>query len=181
MSACPRSSSQGFSLVEVLFALSLLGVLAVLTIPGVIYSTASNNALFKCKNVTAELLVATEKRDRKSTDLSTSTVPEQIANEMRYTAKVTSGKLVSSNSLPCSNANPCYRLPDGGVIRIGGWNMASSIATFHYDPDAANPAPYDLPGVDLRLDYRTRRIATRDAFDGTSGWDPPYVRAWTRL
>lgn len=171
-------ANSGFTLTEVIVALIFISLVAALTIPSVLNVSTSNRAMLQAKSIAAEALRAALKR-KQDDPLNAPTSASEIADLMKYTIKPAAGVHNSSGD-DCS-AVTCYRFPDGGVLVSdvpSAWGApGANIGTFRYDPDGTGPL---LPVV-LRLDYNNERIATQDAFDGTTGNDPGYVKRWTKL
>jgi Tfp pilus assembly protein PilE len=178
----------GYSIVELLFALTMIGIIAVLTIPSVIYRAENSNAMMQSKYMASELKRVAEKYMLEETIAPASA--DNIANLLKYTRRVTTNvpPLVTDAGVSCSNVSPCYKYPDGSVLvpqttslPVGGWTMY----TFHYDPDGRMAGLEDLDGVELRIYYSIDRglvrITTKGADTGSIADDPEYVHSWTKM
>lgn len=170
----------GYSFVELTFTLAIIGIISVITIPSLIYKAESSNALLQTKLIASEIQSAGQKYKQANPDALPSK-GEEIADFMKYVGKTTTGTLISSEE-SCTAVYPCYRFPDGGIIRPTGEILADQVYDFHYDPDGkSNGSAEDLGGVILRLYYETNRITSYGAVSGNYQDDPSYVRSWTKL
>lgn len=188
LAAKKKQAKSGYSCVELMFTMVLVGVISVIAIPSLIYKTENTSALLQTKLIAIEILRAAQKYKQ----ANPGAIPgrgEYIADFMKHVGKVDSNtpgiKLFSKSEQICSTLYPCYRFPDGGALvtwSIGIEPDDEPIYHFTYDPDGKNEGVgEDLGTVTLILDYEKERITTYGAITGNYKDDPHYVRSWTKL
>lgn len=132
---------RGFTLVELLIALTILGEIATFSIPKVI--NAQQRGAWNAEGKEAiSTIAATYQVYKMNNQVSSSTGTTDLASYFNYTKAVTSGlvdHVTGQTSLDCS-AQPCYQLHNGGMLVLGGSTFGATNSTnyihFFFDPDS---------------------------------------------
>ncbi|HEY9745314.1 MAG TPA: type II secretion system protein, partial [Oculatellaceae cyanobacterium] len=170
----------GFTLAELLIALTILGVIATFTIPKVLFSQQNGKWNAAAKEAAAAISEAysayklehTPDENTSSADLA------QYFNYVRLeTGAYEVDHVTGQNSLDCATAVPgCLMLHNGGVLfpggsRFGGTNPTNYIH-FHFDPDGQYSGSPTGPGkaISILLYYNGRvcTAAERQSGDKTT-------------
>jgi prepilin-type N-terminal cleavage/methylation domain-containing protein len=143
----PQKQSQGFSLVEVLITLTILGIIATFTIPKLFApppnSTMSNKQTTMAKNVAFMILNAYEQYRIANGTVPTTMTALELTPYMNYVSLDTTNSRIdhrpSQTFRLCAPAEPCLILHNGSKLRLGAVQFAGSNTTnclqFHFDPD----------------------------------------------
>lgn len=167
----------GFSLTEAMVSMSLVAVIAVLTIPSIYNGGATNKGVMLVKNMASSLQVACQKNNE---SLQAGAASVSMMTFTKAVSQTATGDLLTSTTLDCSTT--CHRFTDGGVVvDRGGLAGNSDIQIFHYDPDGKQSGSADLAGVNFYVDTNVCRVTTEGAFTGNANADPDYAQAWTKL
>ncbi len=185
--------TDGYNIFEVLLALSFVGLVTVMMMSGVIYSSNDNTALFKAKNICSQIKTAAFRYKQTEPPLATLTAPVsgivvapggvEIMNRMNYVTKVNDNSITVDGE-PCGFARTCYKFADGGVLQmdqlqgngVGVPFDDDSYFQFNYDPDGEGAAA----PINLILFYTTGRVTTLGAMNNNPALDPGYVYSWTK-
>lgn len=164
----------GFSLVELLITLALLGMIATFTIPKLLQtpnSTLNSKQTAMAKDVAFMILAAYEQYRAANSTVTTNTTPGALTPYMNYVSVDTSGTTVDahpgwsgtsgSGRNTCNSSNPCLKLHNGGSLYMKNANSfgcATSICLieFSFDPDtktAGNTGNSPTKALQLELYY----------------------------
>jgi prepilin-type N-terminal cleavage/methylation domain-containing protein len=176
MSFATKSSqpSPGFSLVEVLITLGLIGILAAFTVPKVLgspNSTQSSKYNAVLKDGANAVLAAYEQYRLTNTNVPSTFSMAALTPYLNY-VKLDTTILIDSEqggtSLNCADTNQqCLLLHNGGIlwhqktnVQFGGTSDTNAIY-FLFDPDGKYSNTTNGPGKSVRLQlYRDGRITT---------------------
>lgn len=147
-------TKSGFSLVELLIALVILGVVSLFTIPK-LFNTPSSTRNSKQTAVAKEtafmILNAYEQYRTANATITTNTTPGALTPYMNYVSLDTSGTKVDAHPLwvgesgsgrnTCNVSTPCLKLHNGGSLYLynsTSFGCATSLCLieFSFDPDA---------------------------------------------
>jgi prepilin-type N-terminal cleavage/methylation domain-containing protein len=132
----------GFTLAELLIALSILGVIATLTIPKVLTQSDSQKKAAAAKEV-ASMIAQAFRQYQQNSPINVNTKPSDLKAYMHYVADDTTtviDNVVGAASDTCANATPCIKLHSGGIVlfrddgTMTGLSDLDSIR-FVFDPD----------------------------------------------
>lgn len=187
------SKKCGMTLIEVSVALLFIGVIAIMTLPGVIRQSNQNVAVLKLKDVGADILSARQKFFEFNINSNISNVPdvdyalnEYIPEMMRFSKVVGSaGGYRYANGAVCT-------IPEGRRPTLFNGDY---FVEFQCDPDGATP---NYNPAYLTLNITKGRIAPTTSYlpgtDAPGGWcrnlensatasltnvQPAYVLAWS--
>jgi prepilin-type N-terminal cleavage/methylation domain-containing protein len=158
----PKIFATGFSIVELLITLAIMGLLAVFTIPPLFQVPASrSNTKYTtmAKDVTLMVVSAYERYKLVNPSVSPNMTFSHLTPYLNYlqldlsNSSRVDGPLSGSwktGSQTCGTqfvgTNRCYPLHNGGVIWIcdlysfGGINTTTNAIWFNFDPDGSGPA-----------------------------------------
>lgn len=194
--AIPR---QGFSLAEILIALTLLGILSAFAVPKLLNSVNnSQSGKFSAitKDMATAILSAYNQYKETNASVATTTKGVDILANTNYIKIETSGTIddvYGYGTGTCSAASQCYRYPNGGVLLMdttesfNGKSTTNAVA-FWFDPDGkvtnGGGASTDGKAIRLLLYYdgkiRTWGTVLPGTTSSTVGWggysvsDPPW-------
>jgi prepilin-type N-terminal cleavage/methylation domain-containing protein len=176
----------GFTLVEVLITLAILGIIATFTIPKIVYTQQDQkfNAVAK-EDI---MMIAQAHKILQAKGLLTSTVSgADFTPFMNYLTIDTSGVLIDgvfgNTTTACSATRPCIRIANGSVISYRstsnyGGNSAVNAIHFSIDPDGkVTDGTTNGPGKKLSvfIYYDGRITDVGNALVGTTSNDSSYV------
>jgi prepilin-type N-terminal cleavage/methylation domain-containing protein len=172
----PYQSNTGFTLAELLIALSILGVIATFTIPKLITTQANGRYNASAKEV-ASMITAAHQLASKDGILSSSTTPGALSQYMNYVSVDTSSVIDDINgntTTTCSATTVCLNLHAGGKLFLWndsftGTNTTNAIM-FQFDPDGVNTdGTTNGPGKSVKFVlYYNGKLTTRaDVLTGT--------------
>lgn len=191
-------SSGGFTLVELLIALAIMGTISAFTIPKVI-AVQQSTSMNSVAKETASMVSAAFSKYQLDYNISSSTTGGALTPYMNYVKvdTATTGALDDSpgfGSRSCSNANPCLRLANGALLQyesgasFGGTGSGQALF-FFLDPDGSySNSTYGSNGngkaVRIAIKY-SGRITTMGASEmdlcnssyclgASSAWDPSW-------
>ena len=185
-----KPQQPGFTLMEMLISLTLLGIISALSIMTIASNNGSRLALERAKSM-AEMIVKARSTYR-------STYGEQVPRaydlgdltKFTGTSHAVAGKYAATMACPggmsldaieCTGAGGCYcyRYEDGGILQAANPLATTNVLRFTYDPDGTSTIG-NLPPVALRMNFDTGRIRTMGSDTGVATDDPYYAREWTR-
>jgi prepilin-type N-terminal cleavage/methylation domain-containing protein len=196
----PCNSAKGFSIVELLITLGLIGILAAFTVPKVLSpstDTLNSKQSAMVKDVSFMISSAYEQYRMANATVPTTLTPSTLTPYMNYVKLDTSGATIDGHPWAsfrtCNSSNPCISLHNGGTLwfdnsnSFAGSNSTNAIV-FVFDPNSAySGSTSDSPGkgVQLYLYYdgviRTRgqcRTNTCSSvacgFGAVAGYDPSW-------
>jgi prepilin-type N-terminal cleavage/methylation domain-containing protein len=154
--------TQGFSLVELLITLAILGVIATFTIPkllGTPNSTISSKQTAMAKDVAFMVLAAYEQYRAANPTIPTTMTPVDLLPYLNYTSIDTSSNydgFKGESDRTCSVTSPCLNLHNGGKLQLLGsaftGNTALHAFAVQFDPDGtANESTTNGPGSSLKM------------------------------
>lgn len=189
---------KGFTLSELLVALTLLGIIASFTIPKVLGTAQQNDYKYRVQ-MAASMIVGAYTRYRQDNTVTINTKPSDLIPYMNYARLDTSGTVLddhytlSGTASTCINASPCVLLHNGARIRFYDPESFGQLAPdyaiiFQVDPDGQltdNTTNNNGKLTELYLYATNGRIATRGeitdqtytSFTGRSPV-PAYVSPW---
>ncbi len=185
-----KAKQSGFTYFEAIIALIFIGIVAMLTLPGMIFTSSNSTALYRTKNMAAQIQeVSMGGRFGWS-----------IMEKLKYVNKISSGNVNISlkpctgqqASTCCTTMNPCYRFSDGGILRYDGYSNSAggpggivyvNTMSYSYDPDGAGV----IKPAELVYLHATGRIVSREVYwkdvigSTNAGYkDPAYLKPWTK-
>lgn len=186
MAKHPRQ--RGFTLMEMLISLTLLGVISALSIMTIASNNGSRLSLERAKAM-AEMLVKARTSYKetfgeqvpRAVDIAALTKYLRTSNGSTM-ACPTGLNSLDTTAMDCSGpggACYCYRYEDGGILQAENPATTTNVLRFGYDPDGTSTIGNQAP-VAFRLNFDTGRIRTRGADTGVATDDPAYIREWTR-
>lgn len=136
---------KGFTLSEILVALSVLGIIAMFTIPKVLTVAQNNDYKYRVQTAAA-LMSSAYARYRLDNTVTASMKPQDLTPYLNYVSYhndgsglTVDGKQNTAQSWPCDNSNPCVKLANGAVIVFYGGTFSglspSNAVIFIVDPD----------------------------------------------
>lgn len=158
--------SRGFTLVELLIALTILGEIAAFSIPKVI--NAQQRGTWNAEGKEAVSTIATVYQTYKLNNLTTaSTGTTDLTPYFNYIKLNSSGlvdHVTGQTSLDCS-VQTCYQLHNGGTLVFGGSTFGATNSTnyihFFFDPDSRYSGTTNGQGKAITLIlYFNGRVAT---------------------
>jgi prepilin-type N-terminal cleavage/methylation domain-containing protein len=176
----------GFTLAELLIALSVLGVISVFSIPKIVAS-GQNNAKNAATREIISVLSQGFMKLKQEGKITINTRPDDIltAGELNYAREMTSGLIDRAPGQPdvdCADiVHRCYQLHNGGVVLLHKTatfmgTAANDAITFWFDPDGTYSGSLTGPGKGiLLLIYFNGRITTM------SGISNPTNTVWGSL
>jgi len=185
----PKCHDFGFTLVELLITLTILGTIATFTIPKVIVVQQNGQYNAISKEVVAMISGAYQQAQSVG-DVTTNTTPGDLTPYMNYIALSTTNtidnNIQAGGTLTCSVGHPCLKLHNGGILWLdnvasfGGSNTTNMIS-FRFDPDGT---PNGNMAVEFSLYYSgfitstaNRKPNSYSSFGGPYGpgaYDPPW-------
>lgn len=177
-----KETARGFTLVELLMALLILGELATFTTPKILTAQQSQRYNSQAKEAMGIIASAYQLYYSQGT-LSASTTTGNILSYLNYVktdSSTTIDQSYSYGTTTCSTgANLCYVMHNGGILRgystttFGGTNTTNNI-WFLYDPDATTDGTTNGPGKSLLIYlYYNGRVSTYSGVNNTTS-DPPW-------
>jgi prepilin-type N-terminal cleavage/methylation domain-containing protein len=189
----------GFSLVEVLICLVLMGVMAAITIPHFFpAATVGTSPKQTALSQNAALMIVTAYEKYRSTHTSVPTTLRAVdltpyMNYVRIDSTSTYDHVYGYTSLTCSD-EPCLRLHNGGLLSVSdyyhfGGATRNNFVFYMYDPDGVYSGTTNGPGKSIALDLhydgrvvpsmnRTFTDLTYDLSNNPMAWGPDANPGW---
>jgi len=188
------SCQRGFSLVELLITLAIMGVLMAVTVPTILQaqgSTQSSKYSSISKDTAFMIMNAYEQYRQANAAVATNTTPAVLSSYMNFVSVDTStAQLVdghpSTGVNACAASRPCLKLHNGGVLQLGlnsfNGNTTLNVIEFRFDPDGVYTGNQDSIQFELYYDgtLKTRGNAKTNSthssatFSGNSSYDPSW-------
>jgi len=136
-------SSQGFTLAELLIALTILGEISAFTIPKIISAQQNQMNMAKTKE-TIGMLSAAYQQVQLSGAVTSATTADSLAPYLNYVTMDTSGSVIDDSpgftSRACNSSGPCLRLHNGAVLQYEAGTSFSgtgpgNVLFYFIDPD----------------------------------------------
>jgi prepilin-type N-terminal cleavage/methylation domain-containing protein len=135
----------GFTLAELLIALTILGVIATFTIPKILSAQQGSAWNSEAKEV-AGMITAAYQTHKLNGKLSLSTTAGDLTQYMNYVAVDTTTPIddwVTGTTWGCASAAKCLKLHNGGMLAFDGHNFTyrngsqqkDDFLIFQFDPD----------------------------------------------
>jgi prepilin-type N-terminal cleavage/methylation domain-containing protein len=185
----PISSSQrGFTLAEALIAVTIVGIIATMTIPTILVETQDNNSFIRVKALCQRLMEASSRLENVSPDNLDPTGEELLQFTNFSTRKTDGSTLLTGSTQACSEDFPCYQFSDGSVVQTNNVPPNQDDYTyFNIDPDGERGPREAMTVV---YDHEMGRLTSYDALlaDGFTSTppasfvpfnDPEYAQKWT--
>jgi prepilin-type N-terminal cleavage/methylation domain-containing protein len=179
----------GFSLVELLICLAILGILACLTMPSLLNTAASSKnsqQTAAAKDTFLMVLNAFEQHKAQHGDTVSSMEAKDLTPYFNYVSVVTGGQLVDdmegSGSVTCDGSSiNCYALHNGGILYFyvqgsvsdGFCDNGSNPSGFpmKFDPDGVYGGSTTGPSKALPVHlYNTGKILSRGNIPANTGY-----------
>lgn len=179
----------GFTIVELLIALTIMGTIAAFTIPKVVNGINSNDYKYRVQMAAAMISTAYNKAQMDNA-ITITTKPSDLTPYMSYVNYKTTGSIDSiynaTGTMACDATHACITLHNGAVIRFydadpfGSLTAAHYAIIFHVDADGVMTSSGTTDGpsksVELYLYATNGRVVDRSLIDnltycGASGGD----------
>jgi prepilin-type N-terminal cleavage/methylation domain-containing protein len=156
-----RRFPAGFTLVELLIALVILGEIATFSIPKILYASQNQSYNAAAKEVAAMLSGALQQAKLTGT-LTANTKLHDLTPYMNFVAIDSTSDIdflynTSTINFPCNyNSDYCLVLHNGGKLLLNGQSFGGTASTnavyFYFDPDGkVTDGTTNSPGRSLRL------------------------------
>lgn len=184
-----KKDVSGFTIVELLIALTIMGAIAAFTIPKVVNGINSNDYKYRVQMAAAMISTAYNKAQMDNA-ITITTKPSDLTPYMSYVKYSTTGSIDSNynmtGSYSCSTTYPCVTLHNGTVIRFydpdpfGSLTTPSYAIIFQVDADGVLTSSGTTDGpsksTELYLYATNGRVVDRSIIDnktycGASGGD----------
>ena len=152
---------RGFSLVEILIALGIMGLLMTLTVPAILNAANSNlNSKYtaETKDVAFALIAAFEQYKQGHGSISASTSCQDLTPYLNYVKSSTTDTIdweQGSTNFACGTGGyTCYRLHNGGILHFSpaiafGGTATTNAIYFYFDPDGQAQSTTNGPGKSI--------------------------------
>jgi prepilin-type N-terminal cleavage/methylation domain-containing protein len=156
-----KTANHGFSLVELLIALGILGILAMFTIPKV-FQTNSNNSSKQtalARDAAHLIMAAYGQYKLTNSPVATTTKATDLTPYMNYVSLDTVSSIdgmFNEADITCATTRICLSLHNGGKLLLynSGFNGSSTTnaVMLQFDPDGtANESTTNGPGSSLKM------------------------------
>ncbi len=177
----------GFTLVELLVALAILGIIAAFTIPKILTLSTDEQSNAKAKEA-IQMVAGAFQQMQANGIISANTTGTDLFNYMNYvtvdTSTVFDNTYTNATTLTCQVTAPCIRLHNGALLYSAsatsfGGTATTNILWYNFDPDAmaTSASTTDGPGKSLKFGiYYNGKVITRDdVLPGTKGGATTYA------
>ena len=153
--------NHGFSLVELLITLAIMGVIAACTIPSLFQTPVANQTSMyssKAKDTALMIVLAYEQYRNATTSVTAGVSLQNLTPYLNYATTTTTDSIdweQGATSMVCGTGGyACYKLHNGGTlhfspgIAFGGTSTTNAIY-FYFDPDGRAQATTNGPGKSI--------------------------------
>ena len=184
----PRNSLFGFTLVELLISLLIIGEIATFTIPKIVSSQQNGTRKTAAKEAIS-MVSAAYSLYRANNSISSATRFADLTPYMNYVKLDTTGAAFSG-TWTCTASNPCVRLHSGATLLYWDFENFGGTATtnaFLYVFDPGGNSDSNVDELDLFLFYNGRvteqagiPASTAASCCNSFGWtgNPAYTPTW---
>lgn len=189
-----NARQQGFSLVELLISLAIMGVLMAFTVPPLLQSqnsNASSKYSAMSKDVAFMVMNAYDQYRQSNATVATNTTAGALSAYMNFVSVDTTTALLvdghpTTGALACSASRACLKLHNGGVLQMQAETFNGSTTLnciqFRFDPDGTYTGNQDSIQYELYYDgtMKTRGTAKTNSthsgatFSSGSSNDPTW-------
>ena len=156
-----RMTTSGFSLMEMVIALVIVGVIAVFMIPTFLVTVSNDTLNNKIKTVMQQIQVDVI-RYKQANPNATIASSDLVERNSKFISKDFPGaptaadNLITITGAQCSATTPCYIFSDNTVIQTSVNISGDGYLYFNVDPDGAGP----VGGMTMLYNYDKNRITT---------------------
>ena len=186
--------SQGFTLAELLIALTILGEISAFTIPKILSAQQNQTNMAKTKEAIGMVSAAYQQLQLSGT-VTSATTADSITPYLNYVAMDTSGSLIDDSptftSRTCNAGGPCLRLHNAAVLQYeSGTSFAGTgsgnVLFYFIDPDGVYSGSSSGNNKSVRITvYYNGRISSLGQGSGSlcnssyclgasPAWDPSW-------
>ncbi len=191
----PKPTTSGFTLAELLIALTILGVIAVFTIPKILITQQNSRYNAEAHEIVGMVSGAYQMAKLRG-DVDMNSSSKDLTPFLNYVSMDTSGTQIDAHPSyggsegggidACIPSNPCFKLHNGGVLRMNavpfGGTTTTNLVEFNFDPDGvpANSTSPSAPGKTIAFQlYYDGMVTTRAKLRAGVGWgDGPFDPTW---